>query len=763
MKTPDGKKQSRAMQGQDYQRLLDFTKDAVYRYTAAEGRILSANRGLVKILDLVCEPEDLVGKCLKDVLTYAEPPGTLRRAAQNRGEVHNFEYHFKTLKGDDRWVIHDAFVTSDPQTGEAVVEAIGKDITERKRAEEALRQSEARFRTIIELAPVAMAMVGMDERIEYINRKAIAVFGYQPDEVPTMDRWWGQAYPDAVYREEVIADWTGRIRRALTEGGEIIGNEYRVTCRDGAVKTAFFSGVPVQDKILVMFDDITERKRAEEALRRSEERYRSLVETTSTGYMSIDGNGIVLDANEEYVRLTGHNSLGEILGRCVVEWTAEADRERNAMAVKSCFDKGQIRNFETTYVDKAGAMTPIEINATRLTVAGRTQIIALSRDITERKRTEQALVTAQQLESLGILAGGIAHDFNNLLGGVFGFVELAHKSSTEPGVRDDLSMVIQTLGRARALTQQLLTFAKGGAPIQRVSSLFPFIQQTAQFALSGSSVSCRFSIADDLWPANYDENQIGQVIDNIVINAQQAMPMGGVIELTARNVVFEEGEHPVLTKGDYVRISVTDSGIGMQPEVLKRAFAPFFTTKAKGHGLGLATCHSIVKRHGGSIDAHSEPGRGSTFTVYLPAAREAAPCPAAVRPSTHRGSGTFLVMDDEEVVRRAMSAMLRSFGYQVVATASGQEAIDHVASAHGNSPPLVGMLFDLTVPGAMGGTEAIAHIRTMGVDLPAFVASGYADDPVIMNPPKYGFTASISKPFALAEMVELLERHMKEG
>jgi len=256
-------------------------------------------------------------------------------------------------------------------------------------------------------------------------------------------------------------------------------------------------------------------------------------------------------------------------------------------------------------------------------------------DITERKKAEeehlkyeQQLQLNQKLESLGILAGGIAHDFNNLMGGIFGYIEMACGKTQETTVHRHLSKAMDMIDRARGLTRQLLTFAKGGDPVREIERLFPMVRETAQFALSDSNVSCRFEAPDDLWSCNFDRNQIGQVIDNIIINAKQAMPGGGVIEVSAENILLTERPRANLAAGNYVKISIKDSGVGMPKEVLPRIFDPFFTTKTTGQGLGLATCYSIMNRHGGCIDVESEQGKGSAFHIYLPAEKDAGPTSA---------------------------------------------------------------------------------------------------------------------------------------
>lgn len=368
--------------------------------------------------------------------------------------------------------------------------------------------------------------------------------------------------------------------------------------------------------------DITERKKTEGNLRKSEERYRCLVETTETGYVIIDKEGVVLDANQEYLRLSGRESLDEILGKSVLEWTVEEEKAINAQAVATCMKNGYIRNFNITYVDKKGKLTFVEVNATMMEAEGEKKILTLCRDVTDRKNMEEAMQRTAKLDSLGVLAGGIAHDFNNLLTGIFGYMDLARCESKDARITEYLEATLATMKRAKALTLQLLTFSKGGSPVRKVTPLVPFIQETAQFALSGSTSTCRCFFDENLKQCNIDKNQIAQVIDNIVINAQQAMPSGGDIEITAQNISWGDNEHPPLFKGDYVKIAIKDSGIGMPNDIMERIFDPFFTTKSKGHGLGLATSYSIIRQHDGCIDVESEQGRGSTFYIYLPASSE---------------------------------------------------------------------------------------------------------------------------------------------
>jgi PAS domain S-box-containing protein len=638
--------------------------------------------------------------------------------------------------------------------------SVARDLTRRKRTEKALEESRDRFRKIVEQAPIAMAIVGLDGTIEFINHKAVKVFGYLHKEIPTMDRWWVQAYPDEAYRTEIVADWTGRIRRALTDGSEIAGNEYRVTCKDGSIKTMFISGVPVSDKIFVMFDDITERKQAENALRESEERFSKAFKTSPYAYMiATVEDGSIIEVNDAFTTLSGFTREEAMAGSTLSLklWVNVEDRR---LMVDTLRDGRAVVGLETKLLGKNGTIRTVLLSAQEIRLGHRSCILSIVEDITERKKTESLLLNSQKLDALGVLAGGIAHDFNNLLTGIFGYIDLARSVSKETKTVNYLESTIATMNRAKALTLQLLTFAKGGSPVQKITSLIPFIQETAQFALSGSNISCKFFLAENLWPCNIDKNQIAQMIDNIVINAQQAMPNGGTIEISAANISLGEKDNPQLSKGDYVKVSVKDFGIGIPKDILPRIFDPFYTTKLKGHGLGLATCFSIINRHGGCIEVESEPAMGSTFHFYLPASSEAVPSNVSTT-GMHRGSGTIMVVDDEEVVRDSIRQMLELLGYDVVCKNDGRAAIDYFINETTAKRQFAAMIFDLTIAGGMGGMESIAEIRTLNKDIPVFVASGYSDSSVMRNPDEWGFTASISKPFTIAELSEMLNQHLK--
>lgn len=501
--------------------------------------------------------------------------------------------------------------------------------------------------------------------------------------------------------------------------------------------------------------DITEQKRIEKELQDSEERFNLFLESSPVYVFFKDENIRSLRLSRNYEKLLGM-PLEKIIGKNMDELFPSDLAKKMVQDDLEILRSGKpievIENFNgRTY---STTKFPVKKDGLNSFLAGFTM------DITEKQKLEEVMLRAQKLESIGILAGGIAHDFNNILGGIFGYIEMALMETTEKNVSNFLTKSLNNIDRARALTQQLLTFAKGGVPIKKIDSLFPFVKKTIEFVLSGSSVTSTFQIGKNLWTCDFDKNQIGQVIDNIAINAQQAMPNGGTIEISAENISLSEKEHPSLEAGKYVKLSIKDQGIGIPKDFLSHIFDPYYTTKPKGHGLGLATCYSIIKRHNGCIDVESEPGKGSTFHVFLPASITPISLIEKELTEKHKGNGTFLVMDDEEPIRKILKVWLESFGYSVVLKENGKDAIDFFIAEFKANRKLAGMMFDLTIPGGMGGRQAIGEIREICSNTPVFAISGYSADPIMANPEKYGFNASICKPFKMEELSKMLKKHL---
>jgi PAS domain S-box-containing protein len=499
------------------------------------------------------------------------------------------------------------------------------------------------------------------------------------------------------------------------------------------------------------------RQRAEKALQESERKYKAIVETTFTGFVILDEQGRVLDANANYVRMTGHRTLDEIHNHFVVEWTAAQDRARNAQAVQACMDEGFVRDLQIDYVHADGTMVPVLLNATVTEVDGARRIITLIRDISDRKRLEDELLRSEKLRSVGILAGGIAHDFNNILTAILGNISLLQVTLKHDGVASEhLAEAQKASQRARELTRQLLTFSRGGEPVRKPFHPEAIVRESATLALRGRATACEFRIAPTPALVDGDEGQVGQVIRNLVINASQAMHGGGNVVITVEERKVRAGEVPALDRGVYIVIAVADRGTGIAEEHRSRIFDPYFTTKQEGRGLGLAVSHSIVSNHKGAITLSSQVGHGSIFTVYLPVADGAAmltPPPQTASPSGH---GRVLVMDDEEGVRQIAGKILRALGHEVDFARDGREAIERWQQARSAGLPFDVVIMDLTVPGGMGGREAMRELLVLDPRAKGIVSSGYSRDPVLAKYGDYGFREVLAKPYSVADAGRVL-------
>jgi PAS domain S-box-containing protein len=655
------------------------------------------------------------------------------------------------------------------------VELVGvsRDISDRLAAEKALRESEARYRFITEHTDDVIWTLSLATgRFTFLSPSVFRLRGFTPEEC-TSQTVADALTPESAAKAAVI------LKHAISERRAGDSTVYRFISRldqrrkDGSIVptevavSLIFDEAGRPDELIGVTRDISERLAAEEVAAAERERLATTLRSIGDGVITTDTSGRVMIVNKVAEELTGW-SQGEVLGkplasvlRLIDEATC-APREDPVAWVLAHNERVELANH-TVLVSRDGTERVISDSAAPITSSGGATlgVVLVFRDMTEKLRLLEAAQRADKLDALGILAGGIAHDFNNLLSGLFGYVDLARRAThgnTE--AQECLDGAASAFSRARDLTQQLLTFAKGGQPVKRVGDVGRVVAESSRFALSGARIGSELAIAPDLWPCAFDEGQLGQVIDNVVINARQAMPAGGAVTITAANATLEEGQHPSLRAGRYVKVSVSDTGVGIPSKLLRRVFDPFFSTKQSGSGLGLATCYSIMQKHDGSIDVESEHGRGTTFHIFLPATTARAVGPAGTPAPTHKGSGHVLVMDDESFIRRLVGKMLSRMGYTVLEAADGDEALSVLVQADARGDRVVLALLDLTVPGRTGGREAIAHIRDAFPSLPVFASSGYSDDSVMARPGDFGFTDSIAKPYLFDQLAALLDKHL---
>ncbi|MBI3949910.1 MAG: PAS domain S-box protein [Acidobacteria bacterium] len=521
--------------------------------------------------------------------------------------------------------------------------------------------------------------------------------------------------------------------------------------------------------LLLTLKQVTERKRAEQALAAEKERLAVTLHSIGDGVITTDTEGKIVLVNKAAETLTGwaeQEALGNSLSE-VYHVINEKTGRRCENAVERVLKTGRsvgLANHTILVAKDSTERIIADSGAPIHDKDGHTLgVVLVFRDITERRKLEQELLKTQKLESIGLLAGGIAHDFNNILAIILGNVSLAQVYvHPESEMFDILSEAEKACQRARELTQQLLTFSKGGVLMMEPTSITALIKDSVGFALRGSNVRCESSLPDDLWAVEVDEGQISRVIQNLMINAKQAMPGGGVIHVRAENVTVRAEQGLPLKDGNYVKIAVEDQGVGIPKEHLPKIFDPYFTTKQEGSGLGLATTYSIIKKHGGHIRVESTLGKGSTFTVYLPASEEEIALEKKTELKNLFGEGKILLMDDEEGIRKGVGRMLEQLGYKVHFAQDGVEAVKHYNRAKECGYPFDGVILDLTIPGGMGGKEAIKKLIEVDPHVRAIASSGYSNDAIMANFRQYGFRGFISKPYKIQELSQTLDQLIGE-
>jgi len=639
---------------------------------------------------------------------------------------------------------------------------IVRDITERKKIEEKLKENEEKYRSIFNTTPDALSITDTDGTYLEVNRSFELITGFKKEEVIGK-----KAHEIGIWYSPEERE---KFAQNLYKYGELHNLEIKFRKKDGSPLIGLISSKLVNLKgktiILSIARNITERKKMEEQILKEREQLLVTLRSIGDGVITTDKKGKIVLMNKIAEKLTGwkqSEAIGEKIEN-VFKIYDEFSEKKIKNPVKEVLKRGIIfeaptntilisKNCNKRKIDSSAS--PIKDKESKIIGA-----VLVFRDITEKEKLLEATQKNQKLEALGILAGGIAHDFNNLLSGIFGYIELAYIKAKTPQVSSYLEKTMSTLEKARSLTKQLLTFSKGGAPVKRVDSIFPLVKETVEFLLSGSEIKAEFFVDENLWEVNYDKYQIGQVIDNIIINSIQAMPNGVKITIKAENVLLNRNQIITLPEGKYVRLTFKDEGIGIPKNIISRIFDPFFTTKNKGHGLGLATSYSIIKKHNGEIIVESEPGEGTVFKIYLPASHSKKTKGVKRKKNIlKKGSGTIIVMDDEDVVRETIKEMLITLGFSVVETTKGEEVLNFLKEK--NIKDLKGIILDLTITGGMGGKETVAEIRKIDKHIPVFVASGYASDPIIANPEKFGFSASTEKPFKIKELNEMLFKYIK--
>jgi PAS domain S-box-containing protein len=629
------------------------------------------------------------------------------------------------------------------------------DITERQRAEQALRISEEKLHLALDAAQLGMWEWDLASDQLICSDRCKSFFALAPDTVVTYQR-----FLEAIHPEDRVRI-TGELQEVL-ESQKKYDIELRVLWPDGSLHWVALIGRCIYDasnKALGMSgiaQDITVRKQDEEKLLASErELLKVTLNSLGEGVVAVDQEEKIILINETAAKLIGYSqdeALGQLLNKVLYIMDDRTSEPIDRVACGTVFN-------HLILVTRDLQEVPVSLNSAPIKSAD-DQIIGMViiiQDITEKQKTEKELLKTAKLESLGILAGGVAHDFNNILAGILVNLQLANvKLKKHQDISKHMESTIDITRKASELTKQLLTFARGGDPVKKSASITSLLKDTVQFTLSGSKVKPEFYLPETLWAVDIDAGQISQVINNLTINAEQAMPTGGILEIYGENVVFEAaGQY---NPGQYVKLTMKDHGIGIPDEIIDKIFDPFFTTKKIGNGLGLSTSYAIIKKHDGYLEVESAPGIGTIFYILLPASLQELIWTESKTEIAASGEAKILLMDDEDAIRNVGGEMLFYYGYQVTLARDGREAVELYKGARENGEPFDVVIMDLTVPGGLGGIESLAILRQIDPEVKAIISSGYASDPVMSDYERYGFRGVVTKPYKFDELLEILNK-----
>lgn len=652
--------------------------------------------------------------------------------------------------------------------GNNAVYVIAVDITERKTIENSLRISEAREKERANELDALMKAVPAVVLIARSPDCQIMTGNYTAHELLRLpiDNNFSKNLPENEHTSHYkifnngVETPVGKlpVQRAA-RGEEVKDYEQDIVFDDGTRLTLLGNAMPLRDHedklsgAVAAFIDITKRKQIEETLVSNEQLFRTLCNFAPIGIFQTDAESNAIYMNPRWEQIAGIPAA-EAMGSGWLKVIHPDDREELGREWHDAIATGRMFSYEHRQVTPQGETIWVHASANAIrnpngTIMG---FVGAVEDITELHQSRQEMLKKDKLESIGLLAGGIAHDFNNILTTILGNISLAHIQKQNPEkLQKRLEEAEKATVRAKDLTQQLLTFSRGGEPIMKIVNLADLLKESAGFASHGTAIKIEFVLADDLWLVEADEGQLSQVIHNLILNAVQSMPNGGTVTVGAENIISRQKGHR------YVRITVTDRGIGISEQDQERIFDPYFTTKQSGSGLGLATCFSIIQKHGGRIRVTSKLGVGSTFYVSLPAAEGKCSDDQYAHDNTVQGSGRVLIMDDEETVREIAQELLEEIGYTVECVANGSDAVELYRKRKEEGSPYSVVILDLTVSGGMGGKEALSKILEIDPNVNAVVSSGYSTDSVMANYQDYGFSAVLSKPYKLEEISSVMQ------
>lgn len=676
------------------------------------------------------------------------------------------EFRLRRYDGGWCWVFSKGRVVARGADG-APTRIIGLDLNIQsiKDAREEIARSEARFRSLFISAPIPLANATMGGKIIAVNDRLVRTLGYTQKEIPDLDYWWRLVYPDPDYRYRAMSAWHDAVRRAVADGSAIQPGEYRLTCRDGSVLTMIVGATRIGDSFLISFFDITERKRAEEMLRHSEEKFSKMF-MMAPDFIGITraADGLITDVNHGFEKISGWKR-SEVIGRTSLDIDFWVDPSARARTVEELTAGQEISYREIRFRRKDGTEQLGIFSALIITIAQEPYIMFILQDITdkrrleeERRKLERQLSQSQKLEAVGVLAGGVAHDFNNMLGAILGYTELAlDRIDAADPMRDYFVQILDAARRSADLTRQLLAFARKQTVAPVALDLNTAVEGTLKMLrrLIGENIELTWLPSSEWCVVKMDPSQLDQILANLCVNARDAITGVGKISIKTGIATFDEKSCDAnvdCLPGNYVLLSVNDNGRGMDQDVMNHVFEPFFTTKGvgQGTGLGLATVYGIVKQNNGFINLYSEPGLGTAFSIYLPRHEaDAADRAEEEKEVIPRSRGeNILMVEDDPILREMGQVMLQRLGYNVLAAATPGEAIALVA---GEGTQIQLFITDVIMP-EMNGRELADRLLKIRPGMKHLFMSGYTADTIVNQGVLAKGVNFLQKPFSMKDL-----------
>jgi PAS domain S-box-containing protein len=508
------------------------------------------------------------------------------------------------------------------------------------------------------------------------------------------------------------------------------------------------------------------RNRAEETIREREEHLRAINSAAANAIIVIDSNKKVLHWNPAAEKLF-HYTSEEVKDKPITAIIAPPKHQSTFTKISKKFnipekDITGSKTIELFGYKKDGTEFPVEVSFSAFKSRDHWHTVGIIRDISARKKMEREVLQAQKFESLGGLASGIAHDFNNLLTAITGNINLVRRITNPKDENYELLESAEKAAiRAKSLSQQLLIFSKRGNPVRKTTSITPLVKDSADFALHGSIISCSINIQDDLWLVDIDTGQMSQVIQSLIMNGKEAISGSGAIEISCHNVSdINLPNFPAPIIGNFIQLRIHDTGCGISQKDLPKIFDPYYSTKTNGRGLGLSIVYSIIQKHDGHITVQSEPGLGTTVTIFLPASLDQHQRTTNNDENLQDRHYQIMVIDGEEMLLNIARRMLVHLGHECICVKNSMEAIEIYKHLWKTGSPVDGVIVDLTIPGGMGGKETAGAIYDINPEAKIIVSSGYTNDPVMNDYDEYGFCAAIAKPFDMAELKNTLNSVM---